>query len=369
MSRKLQATLSATLTLVDNFQLALASPTKVPSSSELSGKDALPLLSASSAALKSHVTKLSLLAITSPFTHSAVGAVLNDLNESVLPSLVTAGLLVNPTDHTQAFHTETQVLVKTSLNELMSLAKEVRTVAAKKDGAKKAEDLSQSEKDSITMATGRVWDACDALIDLASIGVVGFVVRRVEEWRDLVRDAVEEIEEWNPDEGDDFFDELMGDDKWDTGPSDGDESGGDSEEKDTAILHERKRVTIRLLKPVAQIYPAIITNRLKTIPELSHVIVSQLESVMTNLQQIPEQVDEVAGALYEASIEESAEYLKKTKDHAVKAVNLVASSWNGQKVADAQQAPEDKFSIWSKTWLRVMNDVSRPVDDVEKAKH
>lgn len=254
--------------------------------------------------------------------------------------------------------------------------KEVQLIAERNDEVqdhmeKKGIELSQNEKDLVTVATGRVWGACDALIDLASNGVVGFIIRRVEEWRDLVRDAVEEIDEWNPDEeGDEFFDELLSDDgKQSLGKdSEGESSEDSSDSEDTAVLYELKRTSIRLLKPVVQIYPAIITNRLKKVPEFSPSLANQLESLMTNLHRIPEQVDEVAGALYEGDLERSIRYLKRTKDCAVEAVKLVVLPWVEQNVTDSQQNAEDKFTNWSKTWLKVIDEVSKPLDDIKEAK-
>ncbi|GAB1209546.1 hypothetical protein APSETT445_008327 [Aspergillus pseudonomiae] len=374
MSPKLHVTLTTTLTLVEQFHLTLSSPSGDSTSAELSSRDALPLLSASSTALKSQVTKLSLLAITSPFTPSAVGSILSNLNESVLPSFVTAALLITPTDHTKAFQAEALSLTKTGLNELSSLVKEVQSIAERNDEVqdrmkKKGIELSQSEKDLVTVATGRVWGACDALIDLASNGVVGFVIRRVEEWRDLVRDAVEEIDEWDPDEeGDEFFDELLSDDGKQSIGKGGEAELAEDDGEDNAVLHELKGTAIRLLKPVVQIYPAIITNRLKKVPEFLPSLVNRLESLMTNLHRIPEQVDEVAGALYEADLERSIQYLERTKDCAVEAVKLVVLPWTEQSVANSQQKAEDRFTDWSKTWLKVMDGVSKPLDDIKEAK-
>ncbi|GKZ21447.1 hypothetical protein AbraIFM66951_006158 [Aspergillus brasiliensis] len=364
MSKKLQSTLTTSLTLLDQFQGAIASPSSdISSSTDLSAKDALPLLSAASTTLKSQVTKLSLLTITSPFTPSAVTSVINALNESVLPSLVAAALLVTPAHHTKAFQSEVHVLTQTALNETTALLKEVQAVANKAEDAQKKETgLSQSEKDVVTVAAGRLWDSCDALIDLAAKGVVGFVVRRVEEWRDLVRDAVQEIEEWDPDEeGDDFFDDLLSDDGKGKADED-DEEDEDDDDEDTAALHEQKKSALRILKPVAQIYPTITANRLKKTSD-SPAIVGKLEALMKYLQQIPGHVDEVAGALYEANTEKSLQYMRKTKDCAVKAVNLSSLPLDVSDPADAPQEKEDKFTAWATTWLKVMDQVSKSVID------
>ncbi|PWY77972.1 hypothetical protein BO83DRAFT_376941 [Aspergillus eucalypticola CBS 122712] len=367
MSQKLQSTLTTSVTLLEQFQGALASSSSdISSSTDLSAKDALPLLSAASTTLKSQATKLSLLTITSPFTPSAATSVINALNESVLPSLVAAALLVTPAHHTKAFQSEVHALTQTALKETTVLLQEVQTVANKAEDAQKKEGgLSQSEKDAVTVAAGRLWDSCDVLIDIAAKGVVGFVVRRVEEWRDLVRDAVQEIEEWDPDEeGDDFFDDLLSDDGKGKGDEDDeeDEEEEDEDEEDTAALHEQKKSALRILKPVSQIYPTITANRLKKSSD-SPSLVGKLEALMKYLQQIPGHIDEVAGALYEANTEKSLEYIRKTKDCAVKAVDLASLPLEMTDSADAPQEKEDKFTTWARTWLKVMDQVSKSVID------
>ncbi|BDD54958.1 hypothetical protein MPDQ_008050 [Monascus purpureus] len=378
MSRRLSILIATTLELSQQFQTTLSPPSANPAVAESPNKDnALPLLSASSTALKSQVTKLSLLAITSPFTHSAIATVLSDLNTSILPSLVTAALLITPNAYTKAFHSEIRVLVKSTLKELSVLVQEVKNIVEQKDKAK-AEDpkraerqLSQSEKDVITVATGRVWEPCDALIDVAGKGVIGFVIRRVEEWRNLVKDAVEEIEEWDPGEGnDDFLDDLLSDSE--NGEDYGVENSrrGDQDEEQKAALQEQKKTTIRILKPIAQVFPAIVKNRLSTSenPTVPSSRVEKLELLMLNLQSIPNYVDEVAGALYEANLENSSRYLMKARACAAKAIDLVVLPWdvNPEDVGD-QPTPEDKFTVWSKTWWKVVDEVSRSiVDGTEK---
>ncbi|KAL2005939.1 hypothetical protein VTN00DRAFT_10432 [Thermoascus crustaceus] len=385
--------LNTTLALSEQFQSTLFASTSESDNDNTSKKDSgpLPLLSASSTALKAHVTKLSLLTINSPFTPSAVCTVLSALNDSVLPSLVTAALLITPDAYTKAFHTEILILAKNALKELYTLVQEVKSVAEKKDQTKKQgqeeEDLLPSEKNNITAATGRAWDSCDTLIELAGKGVVGFVVRRVEEWRDLVRDAIGELEEWDPDEEYEDFDDLLGESNQDTsdvahernkqgGFGDaGDEDDGD----DAAALHAYKKSILRVLKPVAQIYPTIVTNRLKNgglmasssssqIPHPSYI--PKLESLMSNLQSIPDHIDEAAGALYESDIETSVQHIEKAKMCAAEAVELLARPWEVVEV-DGERVDaltEDKYTAWSRTWLKVMEEVGRPIDHQLKKK-
>ncbi|PYI18211.1 hypothetical protein BO99DRAFT_403751 [Aspergillus violaceofuscus CBS 115571] len=367
MAQKLHLTLTTTLTLLDQFQTAIATATtttttETTTTETITTKDALPLLSASSLSLKSQITKLSLVSITAPFTPTAAVPILTALNESVLPSLVTAALLITATDHTQAFQTEAHALTKLALTELSVLLHEVQGIATRRDGptANKKKELAQPDKDAVTLAAARAWESCDALVDLAAKGVVGFVVRRVEQWRDLVRDAVGEIEEWDPDEeGDEFFDELLSDDDddADTQNKKGEDEEDDDDEEESKALHAQKKSTLRVLKPIAQVYPAIVTHRLKRTAD-AVAEVRRLEALMENLQVIPELVDEIAGALYEADPDRSGRFLGQTKDRAVKALEVVKLPWQQGTTGEEK---EDKFTTWVTTWLKVMDELSKSV--------
>ncbi|RAH71399.1 uncharacterized protein BO66DRAFT_347409 [Aspergillus aculeatinus CBS 121060] len=366
MAQKLHLTLTTTLTLLDQFQTALTtskasstSPTTTTTET-ITTKDALPLLSASALSLKSQITKLSLVSITAPFTPTAAIPILTALNESVLPSLVTAALLITATDHTQAFQTEAHALTRLALTELSVLLNEVQRIASRSDTSKKkGEELAQPAKDAVTLAAARAWESCDALVDLAAKGVVGFVVRRVEQWRDLVRDAVGEIEEWDPDEeGDEFFDELLSDDDGDDDADDAeDQKGEDEDEEESKALHAQKKSTLRVLKPIAQVYPAIVTHRLKKTAD-AVAEVGKLEALTENLRLIPELVDEVAGALYEANPDKSGRFLGQTKDRAVAALELVKLPWQQGTTGEEKG---DKFTTWVNTWLKVMDELSKSV--------
>ena len=255
------------------------------------------------------------------------------------------------------------------MQQLSSLVTEVKNVADGKDKAKndgkKESELSQPEKDAVTGATGRVWDSCDSLSEVATKGIVGFVIRRVGEWRDLVWDAVKEIEEWDPDEDDGgFFEEFLGDNGAE-GAGNESEGSDDGKEEDNTALHAHKKSTLRILKPVGQAFPAIITHRLKNagdVPSSSDAGVNKLESLMSHLQCVPEYIDEVAGALYDGDLETSDQYLRKAKSCATKAIGLVTLPWSSPENEGNQQDAQDKFTVWSRTWLKVMEEVSKPGD-------
>jgi hypothetical protein len=374
MSQKLHNLLKTALVLSEQFQTTLdTTPPASQNASTTDGAqqtaDPLNILSNSAKSLRAQVTKLSLLAITAPFTPSAISTCLASVNDSVMPSMVTAALLLTPGEFTKAFSTEARMLVKTGLKEFAVLVQEITNAAHELDpsfpskngeqsnGETKKKELSKQEKDVLTSQTGRVWDVCDTITTLVAQGIVGHVAKRVQQWHDLVKDAISELEEWDPeDEDDGGFEELMGSDDEDSSA----ENEGDDEDEDKNVegLRRQKKSLLRALKPIAQIYPTIVTNRVKKggLAANNAQQIAKLETLTANLQSIPDHVDEAAGSLYEHNLDECVEYLKLAKTTAEKAIDLVVSPWG-----DQQQ--EDKFMVWSRTWRKVMGDV---INDVQK---
>ncbi|KAF3407240.1 hypothetical protein DPV78_000830 [Talaromyces pinophilus] len=375
MSQKLHNLLTTALVLSEQFQTTLdTTPPTQNNTTAADGAqtaDALIILSNSAKSLRAQVTKLSLLAITAPFTPSAISTCLASVNDSVMPSMVTAALLLTPGEYTKAFSTEARILVKTGLKEFATLVQEITNTAEKldpsfpsksgessKDAENKKKELSKQEKDVITSQTGRVWDVCDTITTLVSQGVVGHVAKRVQQWHDLVKDAISELEEWDPeDEDDGGFEELMGSDD-DDDESNTENEDDDDDEKDVEALQTQKKSLLRALKPIAQIYPAIVTNRVKKggLTANNPQQIAKLESLTANLQSIPDHVDEAAGSLYEHNLDDCVKYLKLAKTTAEKTIDLVVFPLG-------EQQQEDKFTVWSRTWRKVMGDV---ISDVQK---
>ncbi|QKX54901.1 uncharacterized protein TRUGW13939_01991 [Talaromyces rugulosus] len=365
MSEKLFRLLKTAVVLSEQFQATLDTTPQAETTSTSTGTttDPLVLLSDSAKTLRSQVTKLSLLAITSPFTPSAISTVVGAANDSALPSLVTAALLLTPGEYTRAFTSEARVLAKTALREFSTLVEEVLRLANRHEaGALIAtQELPAADKDVITSRTGRVWDACDTVIDLVSKGVVGFVAGRVQQWHDLIKDAINELEEWDP-EDDTDFDDLLG-----SGDEDGEDDDEDDDDKEPTqeeknqieALHKQKKSSLRVIKPIAQIYPAIISNRLKKKGGLtaSKSQIQKLESLSSDLQSIPGHVDEAAGSLYEGSVTDSVRYLRLAKTTAERAIQLVSLPWRDENDTSNAEDKEDKFTVWSRTWMKVMADV------------
>jgi Grap2 and cyclin-D-interacting len=280
-----------------------------------------------------------------------------------MPSMVTAVLMLTPGEYTKAFATEARLLVKTALKEFSVLVEETARLAAELTKEGKKGELSKSEKEVITSQTGRVWDACDTITALVTQGVVGHVVRRVQEWHDLVKDAISELEEWDPEEEDADFEELLGsdDEEKETNEKDSKESDEDEDDENIEALQKQKKSLLRALKPIAQIYPAIISNRCKKgglTASKSQIV--KLESLTFDLQSIPSDVDEAAGSLYESNLNDSLRYLNMAKTTAERAIGLVTLPWASEGAAVTEQQG-DKFTTWSTTWRKVMGDVIKDI--------
>ncbi|KLJ12100.1 hypothetical protein EMPG_12774 [Blastomyces silverae] len=395
MPPTLSGILGATLIITDQFNSTLSTPLP-PSESQSNNVNSnnpaplpLPLLSASAAALKAQTTKLSLLAVNTPFTPSALITVLSTVNESILPSLVTAALLTVPAEYTQAFHAEAKLLVKDALREFGSLVGVVKVIAngGGSGDEGKGVTVTEQQKGEVMSCTGRLWKACEQLVSFAEGGVVGFVAGKARQYLELVRDGIRELEEWDPEEdGDDDEDDLF----WDHG--DKLEGKGKEEEKDKANdennddeettssianLQSEKSNLLRLLNPIAQIYPAIISHRLKSKtspssstpndqeqnhqpnPQLSSTQLSQLNRLLQHLKELPSLVDEAAGSLYDHDIDNAIMYTKQLCKCAFSAAEAARSPFienaNGEKEI---AGGEDKFPKWADTWMRVIDGIT-----------
>lgn len=368
MNTHLIRVLDTTLALCEEFTSSLHDNTNTQTANGNTGDNQTPsplsLLSASATLLKSQVSKASLLAINTPFTPSAIISTLSAINDSILPSLLTAALLVDAERYTSAFATETRALVGNALCELQSLVSEIKNIALGDRGREGGVD--EAVKSAVTTATGRVWGACEKIVGVAADGVVGLVIWRAREYLALVRDGIEELREWDPAE-----DEVGGEDEF--GFEDEDE-GGDNEgenevdEEQCTKLRAQKTHILRVLDPVAKAYTAMITHRLKSLSADSSLTVSaispRLDELLGCLRDIPDLTDEAAGSLYESKIPDAVEYTDKVLDRAINAVTITRGLIDVQE----ESAQSDKFSKWSTVWLNVVQDVrkSRPGEGTDK---
>jgi uncharacterized protein YukE len=246
--------------------------------------------------------------------------------------------------------------VKSQVRRLLGTWGEVLVIILKM--AEKRQDMqgkdkgpTESEKQEVLSSTGVLWDACDALIKLCADGVVGLVVKKAQELRAVLLDAIEELKEWGED--------VEDDDDGAEGSDDEDEIFGASNKigKDDKELKQLLDTSVKKLKMVGMLYQALVKRRLKTYPASSileptaapdgttSTPCKRLDELMNTLKTIPETVDDVAGAFYDLDEDEAKQTLDKCCGEAKSAIELVKQSWNGE---------DDEFTIWSGKWISAL---------------
>jgi translation elongation factor EF-G len=209
----------------------------------------------------------------------------------------------------------------------------------------------------VLAATGVVWEACDALLKTCQGGVVDLVVKKAQEWRSTLLDAVEELKEWGDDDEEDAEDSHGEDD--DFADEDAIFSAANKLGKDNENMKELLEKTLKKLKMVGILYQALIKRRLKTFPrpvasptptdrEASKngvptvVPVNKLDELLDLLKAIPETVDDLASAFYDLDEDEAKQTLDKCCQEAKQVVNLAKQNWSRQ---------DDEFTAWSTKWV------------------
>jgi hypothetical protein len=360
-----------TQALVTHYQSSLA-PSKDTTTSQISQTftttseipEPLSVVTDSTTLLKSHTTTLSLLLITPPLTPSALIAKLNDVTSGPLSGMVAAASHIprggQKGDIGNIMRTEVKAQVRRLLGtwgEVLGLVLKMAEKRDGKDGAKKdvGKEEMEKEKQDVLSATGVVWEACDVLLKLCADGVVGLVVKKAQELRAVLLDAIEELKEWGEDvENED--DEAEGSDAEDENEIFGAENKLGKDDKELKALLD---TSVKRLKMVGMLYQALIKRRLKTYPATSTLEPAAastngttasssktLDELMAILKSIPETVDDIAGAFYDLDEDEAKTTLDKCCGEAKSAIELVSKSWTGT---------DDEFTTWSGKWGSAMD--------------
>ncbi|KAF2006913.1 hypothetical protein P154DRAFT_178525 [Amniculicola lignicola CBS 123094] len=361
-----------TQTLLTHYQSSLtlsqtSSDSVTPSSTSETPPNPLDVIKATTTLLRSHTTTLSLLLLTPPLTATAISKKLGDVGAGVLSSMIAAALTAPQAGQKDELgtllRTELRVQVKRVLGTWSDIPALVLRFAERRErdikiGKAKDEGPSESDKQNVLSSTGVVWEACDDLLKICNNGVVGLVVKKAEEWRGTLKDAVEELKEWGEDEEDDDDDEAEGSDNEFKDEDDifaaANKLGkGDKELK--ALLD----ISLKKLKLVGTLYQALIKRRLKVFPksfppanstngdasEKPLDSMEKLEKLMDILKSIPDTVDDLASGFYDLDEEEAKETLEKCCREAKSAAALVKQSWAGQ---------DDEFTAWSEKWVSAL---------------
>lgn len=347
----LQETITNLKTLLHQFQTALQFPTPAHSPIEDS-PNPLALLSDASQILKVQTTKLSLLILNKPFTPSAITFIINSLSNSCLPALMSA-LELNPADkYTMLMHQYIQSSLSRTIVALLSLLGSI------------PQDERRIEKttDRDTLAsTGVLWAECDKMQALGSGGLTKLAAERVEEYHGLLKDAIAELEEWDPDEESDSDTESLTFSKGNasTQPIVTSLEPSLQAHSLSPIAAFRKR-TLAMLRIIRVLYPALLKRRILTFPNInststaeslptfSHIL--SMDTLVNRTKQFTEETDEVAGALYagdEEGVEDRLGVLAEMLNTCVEEVRI---GWSGK---------EDEFTAWAEKWSARLEEVRR----------
>lgn len=154
-------------------------------------------------------------------------------------------------------------------------------------------------------STGVLWAECDKMVALGSGGVTKVAAQRVEEYHGLLKDAIAELEEWDPDEDSESDTDSPPFNKGNTSsprPTDA------PLEQSVQGLSLSRKQTLGALRIIRVLYPALVNRRILTFPNInstataetlpSSVQIRSLDKPVDHTQQFTEETDEIAGALY-----------------------------------------------------------------------
>ena len=353
-------TLKSTITTIEALitQLRTTVPrTESKDVDKASNVNALDLAHDTASLIKAHSTKLSLLIINKPFTASAITTVLRELISGPLPGLASSVEICNASQYTKTMSSELAYRSSKVFTELRTLVKAIPL-----DGTVLSGDGKAGGTGSLK-TTGAVWDACEKVMELKILGVAGLCVRKAEQWRDLVKDALEELREWGEEESD--SDEEDGED--DVGSGDEDDAVGKSKQEvvdeifgsqrhipsgDPEKIRPRLESSLKSIRLVGLMYAAVVKRRFRSLPTLPYPevppqagettnidtgIISCLDDVLETMKKIPEITDELASAFYELDAKEIDKQMNDCFLAGSSVVEPLIKNWEGQ---------EDEFSTW-----------------------
>ena len=347
----LRTTLLSTKALIHSFQTALQSPTPPPTAIQ-DPPNPLALLSDASQILKAQTTKLSLLVLNKPFTPSAITFILNSLSNSCLPGLISALEICPPSKYTRLLH---QHIRSTLLKIMMELLSLIASIPSDEHG------IETSTGRNTLASTGVLWAECDKMVDLASKGLTFLASQRTEDYHGLLKDAIQELEEWDPDEDTDSDTDSLSSKKQKpaftpTADNLASEVGG-LYISSIGTLRKRSLLTLRTVRVI---YPALKKRRISTFPNITSAStleslptptqIDALDSLIDQAKGFTDAADEIAGALYEGDVEQVERRLRALRESAEGCALGVKKGWKGE---------EDEFTGWAEKWTARLEEVGR----------
>jgi len=330
--------------LLTQFITSLSSDNSSSTNIPANPPNPLQVLRDSAKLLKAHVTKLSLLLLNKPFTPSALCNILREVTNVCLPAMMSAVEICSADIWGALIHHEVVARVRAVMREMEVCVAEVADTAQAEDKSTGRRPSEGKSRDSLA-STGVVWEACDAVIELESLDVGGLAIKRAEVYRDMIKDAIEELKEWGEDVDDDDEEDDIASDEDDVEDM---FAAANKMPKDQPELRQLLDDSVGKLKKINMLYTAITKRRLKTFgPAAARQVVhvKTMDELVDRLKQLPEMVDELANSFYELDEDEAKTQLTAMITEAEEAIRLVKLSWEGK---------EDEFTAWSTKWTEVI---------------
>ncbi|KAK2074807.1 hypothetical protein P8C59_008983 [Phyllachora maydis] len=322
---------------------------------------------------------------TAPFTPTALTSVLRQLQTGPLPALAAAAPQCAPARYTRALQAELARRCARVLRLLRALAGAVPRdgrplpEAAKHGGGGRGRGSLAS--------TGTLWAACDEVSVLAAAGAVGLLVEKAEQFRDTLRDVMEELKEWLEESDRAAEREGGNEDKEDGATGAGETRGGDDDDDDDdddendndvdglaetmqaahisdsqALLDDlmnthsrippddpeqirpRLESCLRRLRLTTLLYTAVIKRRIKAARPLPPAVASpstapsRLDEVLPLLRRLPDSFGALALAFYDLDAAEIDRLMDQCWFDAYAVAHLLSAPWRGER---------DEFTDWA----------------------
>lgn len=347
----LQATITSIKILIQALQRALQ-PSNHPQPEIKDSPNPLALLSDGSKILKAQTTKLSLLVLNKPFTPSAISYILDALYGGCLPGLCSSFELSPSAQYTHLLHQHIQSSLSKTMTTLLSL---VASIPQNEHGI-------EIVRQDVLASTGLLWADCDKMVQLASTGLVELAKQKVEEWHGLLKDAIEELEEWDPeeeemDEDPDCLSSAIPKPK-STPISNQRPLASSFEHLSLSPIFALRKRTLTILRTIRVLYPALQKRRVSTFPNINKQStpeslptssqINGLDSLVSHTQQWTEAADEIAGSLYEGDEQQVEKRLSSLCEAAESCIRNYKQDWNGK---------EDEFAGWIDKWLARLEEL------------
>ncbi|KFA80010.1 hypothetical protein S40288_01859 [Stachybotrys chartarum IBT 40288] len=317
------------------------------------------IASDSAALIKAHATKLSLLIMNEPFTPSAIMTVVRDLVAGPIPGLASSVQATDAKVHTVLVRKELAWRARRVFAELGEMMRAIPT-DGKALPPSKVQGAAGDGRGSL-MVTAVLWKACDDVITVGKQGVAGYLLNQLEQWKELLKDTMDEMKEWGEEEAQDDEDD---DDDYDNDNepenlSDGEDDDGDENSiaqhqamldslmdshsvipaDDPNNIRPRLETSIKRLRLVILLFQAIAKRRVKKLPAtLSANMPERIDEVAKVLSKLPDRFGDLAIAFYDLETGPIDRAMDACFFDAFAVCELLSRDWYGGR---------DEFSEWA----------------------